>query len=108
MVFLIAFLYIFAFGVEEVLSVPSDPGATYFVLKKAGTKQKPILTTKRTGSSGSSFAIREFDCKNKTARYLADSSTLEGLEGSKPEPSMSPVVEESVAWYQLRYSCKFK
>ncbi|MCB0411226.1 MAG: hypothetical protein KDD22_01790 [Bdellovibrionales bacterium] len=90
----------------EMIKIPTDPNATYEVLEKGGSKQKPTLKTKRVGSSGASYAIRIFDCAAQTSKYLADGSTLEALAKSKPSKSMSPIMKDSIAWYQYKYVCK--
>lgn len=90
----------------QMLAIPSDLKATYEIIQVSGTKNRPILETKRSSPSGDSYAIREFDCKTKKTRYLADSSTREGLKSSKPEEGMGPIMENSIAWYQYKFVCK--
>ena len=89
-----------------VIPIPSDPSATYYVIKKGGTKSRPTLTTKRLGISGESYATRVFNCNARTTKYLADSETLEGLKNSSPEMNMSMIVKDSIAWYQYVFVCK--
>jgi hypothetical protein len=90
---------------EYPLSIPSDPGVKYYVLNKEGTKDMPILVTKRIGSSGTSYAKRIFDCKNKTTKYLGDGDTIAEMNNSSPSPSMGGIYPQSIAWYQWNHVC---
>lgn len=90
---------------EYTLSIPTDHGAEYRVLNIEGTKDMPILITKRIGSSGISYAKRIFDCKNKTTKYLGDGDTLTDMNNSSPSPSMGGIYPQSIAWYQWNHVC---
>lgn len=94
-------------GDGEKVVVPSDPKATYFILDRAGTTERPIVTTKRIGPSGTSYTRRECDCNNRTWRYLAEGDTLEELEASpKPNEPMGPLVEGSIADVMWQHACR--
>ena len=90
---------------EYSLPISSDPGAKYYVLKKEGTKDRPILTTKRVGPSGTSYSKRIFDCQNKTTKYLGDGDTIAEMNNSKPSPRMGDIFPQSIAWYQCNHVC---
>jgi hypothetical protein len=89
----------------ERVVVPSDPKATYYILKREGTPKRPIVTTKRVGPSGTSFAKRESDCAKRTWRYLADGDTLADLDSAKPDEKMGPLVEGSIADVMWHHAC---
>lgn len=90
---------------DERIFVPTDSGAQYFLIERAGTQNRPILTTKRVGPSGTSYARREFDCNANTFRYLGDGDTLEEMKASRPDKTMSPLVRESISEYIGRLAC---
>ena len=94
-----------AAAAEYQLPIPSDPKAQYAVLEKGGTKDMPTIVTKRTGSSGTSYSKRVFDCKAATVKYLGTGDSLEKMVASRPDPNMAPLVEGSIAYYQWRHAC---
>ena len=91
--------------VESEVIVPSDPKAKYYVLDINGTKENPILTTKRVGPSGTSYSKRLFDCRTRAMKYLGDGDTLEEMNRSKPDPNMAPIIEGSIAWHLWLHVC---
>jgi len=90
---------------EYRLSIPSDSGASYYVIKKEGSKDMPILITKRIGSSGTTYAKRIFDCQNKTTKYLGDGDSIAAMNRSSPSPRMGGIILQSIAWYQWNHVC---
>lgn len=94
---------------REKVMVPSDPKATYYILQRAGTELRPVLTTKRVGPSGTSYTRRECDCTNRTWRYVAEGDTLAELESSpKPDDPMGPLVDGSIADVMWSQACGTK
>ena len=91
---------------DIIISIPSDSKATYIELDRSNKGNIRTLKTKRTGPSGDSFAIVEFDCKSQTSRYIADSDTLDGLKESVPEPRRSPIISQSIAYFQMLHICR--
>lgn len=91
---------------EVELFIPSDPKAKYFIIDKTSRGSESILVTKRIGSSGVSFSKRLFNCKNKTVKYLGFGDSISEMNSSKPDVSMSPIVEGSIADYQRIAACK--
>lgn len=92
-------------GEGEPLEVPSDASAQYFVIARGGTPERPTITTKRIGSSGTSFSLREYDCRAQTFRYLGEGETLEEMNSSTPDPNMGPIVSASISDYVGRAAC---
>lgn len=90
---------------DSTISVPSDSRATYDLveLRKAGTKR--VVVTKRVGPSGTSFAIREVDCKAQAFRYLGEGDTLAAAKRSKKAESMSPLSQGSISYYVALEAC---
>ncbi|MDN4592138.1 hypothetical protein DBA29_27025 [Xenophilus aerolatus] len=90
---------------DSTLSVPSDSRATYDLveLRKAGTKR--TVVTKRVGPSGTSFAIREIDCKAQTFRYLGEGDTLAEAKRNKKSESMSPLSQGSISYHVALAAC---
>jgi len=90
----------------ETVIPTHEPNVQFYLLKKEGTANKPILTYRREGSSGVSYGKRQFDCKRALTRYLAYGDTLDMADEGYPEPSMYPLVEGSSAWYLGMYACE--
>ncbi|MDP1927083.1 MAG: hypothetical protein Q8K62_01090 [Thiobacillus sp.] len=91
---------------EKPLHIPSDPKASYLVLEKGGSGSQRTIVTKRTGSSGTSYSKRLYDCSNGTVKYLGSSDSLDGMRRSKPDPRMGPIVEGSIAYYVGLEACR--
>lgn len=89
----------------RLISVPTDASARYYLLKRSGTSTRPILVTKRVGSSGTSYSRREFDCAAHTFRYLGDGDSIEEMNASTPDAEMSPLVDGSISDYIGRVAC---
>lgn len=87
------------------LTVPSDAQAQYFILKKGGTAILPTITTKRIGSSGTSYSKRIYNCKDNTVKYLGTGDTLAEMNASAPEAKMYEIVDKSIAYYVGLQAC---
>lgn len=90
---------------SEPLAVPSDPRARYFVVERAGTAARPVITTKRVGPSGTSYARREFDCGARRVRYLGEGDTKAEADRPNEEPNLSSIVDGSIADYVRGAAC---
>lgn len=93
------------YSAETPLPVPTDANAMYTVLEVGGSFPNRTIVTKRVGSSGTSFAKRQYNCANGTVRYLGDGDTLVEMARSKPSPSMAPIVPRSIADYVGNRAC---
>ena len=91
---------------ETQLVVPSDSKAQYFILEKGGNGVERTIVTKRVGPSGTGYSKRLYNCKAGTVKYLGTGDTLEAMRKSKPDPSMSPIVQGSIAYYVGQETCK--
>lgn len=91
------------FETAPTIDVPSDPKAKYVVIDEGGTPNLRTLTTRRVGSSGTSFARREFDCRKRTVRYLATGDTLEAM--TPVNEKMSSLVAGSIADVMWHRAC---
>lgn len=91
---------------EMPLHIPSDSKANYLVLEKGGSGPQRTIVTKRTGSSGTSYSKRLYDCSNGTVKYLGSGDSPEEMRRSKPDPRMGPIVEGSIAYYVGREACR--
>lgn len=85
------------------VNVPSDPKASYFVIDEGGTPDLRTLTTRRVGPSGTSFARREFDCRKRTWRYLAEGDTLDAMTSANAK--MATLVAGSIADVMWHRAC---
>lgn len=91
---------------KERIPVPSDLHAKYFLISREGTKDKPIITTMRVGTSGTSYSKRIFDCVRGTGKYLGDGDTIEQMNASKPQPYMYEMTAYSISYYVYKYACQ--
>ena len=92
-------------GVQPI-PVPSDSGASYSSLRIT-TKANGIveILSRRNGPSGTTFALREVDCKTHKAFYLGDGDTQEAaLHGVKSgNGNLNP---GSISWEVARFACR--
>jgi hypothetical protein len=88
-------------------NVPSDMNARYSLLSVTKGKGGNIVaTTRREGSSGTSFARREIDCAAQTYRYIGEGDTL--LEANQPVPNpgeMATLVDGSISDVTVKFAC---
>lgn len=91
---------------ERALHVPTDANATYLIIESGGKWPNRIIVTKRTGSSGTSYSKRLYNCANQTVKYLGTGDSLAELAKSVPDPKMGPIVERSIAYYAGQQACK--
>jgi hypothetical protein len=88
------------------LNVPSDAGAQYFVLEKAGTPDLRTIVTKRVGSSGTTYSRREVNCAQRTVRYLGTGDTKEQMNAGPADPAMGPIMPGSIADVVASEACR--
>jgi len=87
------------------IRIPTDPTATYAVLARGGSSTLPTLTTRRDGSSGTSYSKRLFDCSSRTFAYLGEGDTLQEAERSGSADEVSALVEGSISDFWWHYAC---
>jgi hypothetical protein len=94
----------------DPISVPSD-GARYSLVDFTPTTgAQVVVTTKRVGRSGTSFARRLIDCRAQTFAYIGEGDTLAELDENikkrqkNPDP-LTAYVDQSISWYIARASC---
>jgi len=92
----------------ESISVPSDPGATYRLLRWSRLPNGNLeAVTRRDGRSGTSFARREIDCDAMTFRYLGEGDTLEQASADSPNPGeMGELTTQSISTYVSEFVCR--
>lgn len=95
-----------ALSEAATLHVPSDPKATYTILARDTSGNERTITTKRVGSSGTSYSRRLYNCADRTVKYLGSGETLEQMEASQPDPRMGPIVTGSIADYVGAEACR--
>ena len=88
------------------ISIPTDSKAKYSILEKEMNGSMATITTMREGASGISYSKRLYDCTAWTVRYLGDGDTIEQMKASKPDERMSPIVDNSIAYYLGQKACK--
>ena len=91
----------------QPIPVPSDSKARYTALqvtpKPGGTVE---ILSRRVGPSGTSFALREVDCRNDRFRYLGEGDTRgEALQRKDPPWPMADLLDGSIAWHVSRFAC---
>ncbi len=97
-----------ALAADATLRIPTDPKATYTILEVGGEWPDKTITTKRVGSSGTSYSKRLYNCAEHTVKYLGTGDTIADLAKSKPDPRMAPIVPNSIADYVGRQACTKK
>lgn len=93
----------------EILSIPSDPKATYYLISAKLLGSGEIVTvTRRDGPSGVSFSKRLIDCDSQTYVNLGTGDTLEEMKANEhpaSEAEMSALVAGSISWYMVQDAC---
>lgn len=87
-------------------SITTDLKAKYTIIDKNLNGSMATITTMREGPSGTSYSQRLYDCTSWTVKYLGDGDTLEQMKASKPDEGMSPIVDNSIAYYIGQQACK--
>lgn len=91
--------------VPNKIPVPSDPTATYVMLEQAEDKKGlKILVTKRTGTAGTSYTKRIFNCNTGKFGTSGSAPTLDQMENNiDHQPIMIPA--SFIAADLLEYAC---
>lgn len=92
------------FGPDKPYAVPSDRGATYTNLSIEGQGRYRKIATQRSGKSGVSYSLREYDCDQERVRYLATGDARDVLQQVKPQ-AWAPIVQGSIASYIGGQAC---
>ncbi|MET6624621.1 hypothetical protein WH002_21505 [Klebsiella michiganensis] len=105
---LFAFLALMSFSAVSAttFSIPTDSKAKYTIIDKTLNGSMATITTMREGPSGTSYSQRLYDCTSWTVKYFGDGDTLEQMKASKPDDGMSPIVDNSIAYYIGQRACK--
>lgn len=105
---LFAFLALMSFSAVSAtaFNIPTDSKAKYTIIDKTINGTMATITTMREGLSGVSYSQRLYDCAAWTVKYLGDGDTLEQMKASKPDESMSSIVDNSIAYYIGQRACK--
>lgn len=82
---------------ETPLHIPSDPKASYTILQRDTQGVERTITTRREGSSGTTYSKRLYNCSNHTVKYLGTGDSIEQMNSSSPDPKMAPVISGSIA-----------
>lgn len=85
------------------IHVGSDT-AKYFLMKREGRANFPIITYRREGQT-ISWGKREFDCQRALTRYIAYGDTPSMTDEGMPEPEMYPIEPASIASYLRIEAC---
>lgn len=88
------------------IGIPSDSSAKHYLLKRSGSKQRPVFTTKRVSKGGVLYAKREFDCAARTWRYLGEGETKQEMASTLADMKMSPLVDGSIADVYWGVACR--
>ncbi|OAT21106.1 hypothetical protein M979_0335 [Buttiauxella noackiae ATCC 51607] len=91
---------------QQSIHIPTDSKASYTVLEKGNLGGLRTIVTKRDGSSGTSYSQRAYDCSNGQVKYLGTGDSLAEMKASKPDPNLSPIIEQSIAYYVGKEACK--
>lgn len=87
------------------LSIPSDASARYFVTGiDSRTDGLVEISTRREGTSGTSFAIRLVQCDPLRFGYIAEADTETELFRD-PSPQLTELVAGSISDVVAKYAC---
>lgn len=104
---LAAFMVSFsALSAPYQIQIPTDSKATYTVLEKGSQGNLRTIVTKREGTYGTTFSQRIYNCDSNEVKYLGSGDSLEEMKNAKADPSMAPIVNQSIAYYVGREACK--
>jgi len=95
-----------AFGAAIPIRIPSDSNAEYSILEKQGSGSERTITTKRTGSSGTTYSRRLYNCAQETFKYLGTGESFEAMASASPDPVMSAIVQGSISYYVGLEACR--
>jgi hypothetical protein len=92
----------------QPISVPSDPRASYTALAiRPLANGRVEITTQRIGPSGTSFAVREIDCRTRSFRYLGEGDTRAAAEARRsPSPTMGALFQGSISDHVAAFACR--
>jgi len=96
-----------ATGQEIAFDVPADSRAEYQLLSVVKNDEGLLVaTTRRTGSSGSSYSVREIDCARQLFRYIGDGDTLDQAMTPLQNPgTMATLVAGSSSHAAVQIAC---
>ena len=103
------FTYPFAANAFETVSVPTDAKASYVmkIIDVGLGKNTLAVLTRRVGSSGTSWAIREVNCSSQKFRYMGEGDTLDEVIASIDDRGkMSGLVTGSISYHIVQAACK--
>lgn len=92
---------------QPSIPVSSDPRATYHLLNLSRLPSGNLqVLTRRTGSSGTSYAVREVDCRAMRFRYLGEGQTQESALIPRNPGPMSALTEGSISTEVSNFACR--
>jgi len=97
-----------AFADDVPLDIKTDLKGAYFLVKKAGSSDRPTLMIKSVSGDYINYSKREFDCKARTSRFLSTGVSLQQLQEIKPVSKMSSIVADSINDQLWRLACTKK
>lgn len=95
----------FGAGASQEMRIPTDPKATYTILEKDMNGSMATIVTKREGPAGTTYSKRLYDCSSWTVKYLGTGESLEQMNSSAADPGMSPIGDETIAYYVGQKAC---
>lgn len=95
-----------AISAQYNIRIPTDSKANYTVIEKNSRGELRTIITKREGVSGVSYSERIYDCTSGLVKYLGTGDTLEQMKSSSADPNMTPIVDQSIAFYIGQEACK--
>ncbi len=91
----------------EIIRVLKDPNTVYEEIGRRDLSGGIVeITTRRTGSQGTTYARREISCRDWTFRYTGNAPTPEELAGIYVNSPFVPLEHGSVSGYIALYVCR--
>lgn len=85
------------FASANPLQAKFDPEAQYSIVEISGSRDNRLVITQRAGISGISFSARQFDCTNRTVRFMGSSNSLEALPNAAADEKPTPIFKGSLS-----------
>lgn len=93
------------FKPDQPYKVPSDLKGEYRNLSIEGSGRYRKIKTERKGPSGTSYALREYDCQAGKFRYLEEGDELDAMKKHR-DPKWGDVTDGSISSYVGAQACQ--
>ena len=79
------------FADERPIELNTDLKGQYFIVEQSGAPQNLLVLTRRAIGEKSLYTKQELDCEARTARLLANGSSVDALVDLRPLQEATPI-----------------